>query len=327
MTELKRTHRAGWWIGVAAAAILTTTACAKKPGEDGAGTPPAEAETPATTDTVTDTTAANGPAMWTLSDTDTTIYLFGTVHVLRPETQWRTPEFDAALAASQTIYTEADMLSEEVQAALGPLVLELGMYADGGTLTATLDDAEEKEVNEALSILGVPMAAIDPMQPWFAGISLANVQMMKAGYQPGAGVESVIITEAKASGKSLAYFETAEEQLRILAGLPEEDQVAFLVAGAEAIEKEPELLDELVADWVSGDVAGIAEIISDTDSLGSQIVFDELLRKRNANWIPQIEDILEQPGVFMVAVGAGHLAGDDSVIDMLRDKGYTVVGP
>jgi len=267
------------------------------------------------------------PALWTLSDEDTTVYIFGTVHLLKPELEWRTPELDAALASIDTLYTEADVLSSDAQAEAQTLVMDLGMLDNGETLTAILDDEEEKEVREALDILGVPMAALDPMEPWMAGVTLSQIAVMNQGYTPGAGVESVLIGEAQAAGKELAYFETVEEQLNFFANLPDEDQVDFLVASAEVIENEPDMLDRLVAEWAEGDIEGLGDMMADPGAFGSQAVYDVLLVERNRNWIPQIEAILEEPGTFMVAVGAGHLAGDDSVITMLRDKGYEVTGP
>ena len=284
----------------------------------------------AETDAIDPVAASEGPgtpALWTLTDEDTTIYLFGTVHLLKPELEWRTPEFDAALEASEVVYTEADVLSPDAQAEAQSLVMDLGMLDGGETLTGILDDDAEREVEEALDIVGLPMAALDPMEPWMAGITLSQVAVMNQGYTPGAGVESVVIGEAQDAGKELAYFETVEEQLDFFANLPEDDQVAFLVAGAEAIEDDPEMLDRLVAEWAEGDVQGLGDMMSDVDAFGSQAVYDTLLVERNRNWIPQIEAILEEPGTFMVAVGAGHLAGDDSVIVMLRDKGYEVTGP
>ncbi len=285
------------------------------------------ASTDAGIDPVSASEGPGTPALWTLSDEDTTIYIFGTVHLLKPELEWRTPEFDAALASIDTLYTEADVLSPDAQAEAQTLVMDLGMLDGGETLTAILDDAEEKEVMEALDIVGLPMAALDPMEPWMASMTLNQVAVMQQGYTPGAGVESVLIGEAQAAGKELAYFETIEEQLNFFANLPDEDQVDFLVAIAELIEDEPDVLDRLVAEWAEGDVQGLGDMMADPGAFGSQRVYDVLLVERNRNWIPQIEAILEEPGTVMVAVGAGHLAGDDSVIAMLRDKGYEVTGP
>lgn len=318
---------------LAGTAALLLAACGDTESEKAvaptnASETPATPETPETTPETVDTASADittgGPAIWTLSDEDTTIYLFGTVHLLKPELEWRTAEFDAALEASQAIYKEADVMSAEAQAEAQTLVVELGML-DGETLSDILDDEAEQEVQEALDILGVPMAVIDPMEPWLAAITLGQVGMMQQGYAPGAGVEAVIERLASEGDKELRYFETMEQQMGFFANLPEADQVAFLVSGAEAIEDDPQMLDRLVEEWVEGDVNALADMIADEDALGSGAVYDVLLTQRNRNWIPQITAILDEPGTYMVAVGAAHFAGEDSVIAMLRSEGFEVV--
>jgi len=264
------------------------------------------------------------PALWMLQDEDTTVYLFGTVHVLKPDMKWQTEKFDRAFQKSDVIYQEAD-LSPEIQQALGAVIPGLAFYSDGRTLREVLDDADEKEVQEAADIVGLDMLAVDRMKPWFAAIGLTQMQMVKAGYQADSGVEVVITKQAKETDKPIRYLETAEWQLRLLAELPEKSQIEFLVSGAEAIEDTPNLLDDLVDDWFTGDVDGIADIMSDEDAMGDQVVYDAMLTKRNRNWTREIQKLMDaEDGTFLFAVGAAHLAGKDSVINMLRDQGETV---
>lgn len=320
-------------LSTVAAAALLFAACdaVQLPTDDGpAPTPPEVSEETQADSTVqpAGSERTGAPAVWTLSDEDTTIHLFGTVHVLKPEMTWRTPDFDALVSTVDTIYFEADVTSDEAQAAIAPLVMQEGLYgASGGSLTATLDDEEEREVEEALDLLGLEMAAIDPMKPWMAGVQLASAQVAAAGYDPNSGVEMVLSGIAAEQGIEIGYFETAVEQLGFFVNLPEGDQVDFLVQSAIDIEDNPGLLDEIVEDWASGDVSGIADLLAEPSALGSDAVYETLIVERNTNWTPKIEALLEEPGVKMVAVGAAHLAGDDSVVQMLRDSGYTVSGP
>jgi len=142
--------------------------------------------------------ASAGPAMWLVSDEDTKIYLFGTVHVLKPEMKWQTKKFGMAFAASDAVYLEAD-LSEEVQASLAALLPPLAFYSDGRTLMGVLDAADEKEVLEAAEILGLQPETLNMMKPWFAGIALSQIHMVKTGYQADSGVEKIIAAKAKLS--------------------------------------------------------------------------------------------------------------------------------
>jgi len=294
--------------------------------------PPASietAETPAKEQASEDAGASPGePALWTLSDDDTTVHLFGTVHILKPETEWRTDAFDEIVESANAIYFEADVASPEAQRVMQRLVPQLGVYTDGTKLTDVLDDADEKEVEEAAELIGVPMAAVEPMKPWLATVQLSMLALQKQGYEPGSGVEMVITETAEAEEIELRYLETGEQQLRFFADAPLDDQIAFLVASAEQIEDNPTLLDTLVTEWAEGDVEAIGTIMADPDVMGSQRVYDTLIVERNRNWTEQIKTLMaDEAGVFLFAVGAGHLAGDDSVVEMLRADGLEVAGP
>lgn len=244
------------------------------------------------------------PALWVVRDADTVIYLFGTVHVLKPKMKWQTEKFDQAFAKAEVIYQEAD-LSSEAQQALGAIVPGLAFYSDGRAWRDVLDDADEKEFKEAADIVALDMLAVDRMKPWFAAIGLTQMHMVKAGYQADKGVEMIITERAKAAKKPIRFLETAEWQLRLLAELPEASQIEFLVAGAEAIEDTPDMLDDLVDDWFTGDVGGIADLMSDEDAMGDEIVYDAMLTTRNRNWTREIQKLMQaEDGTFLFAVGA-----------------------
>ena len=268
-----------------------------------------------------DNGGAKEPALWIVTDEDTTVYLFGTVHLLKPEMKWENERFNTAFAASDAVYQEADVTSDEAMQAMMKVLPGLAMYSDGQRLSDVLDDEEEREVQEAADIVGVPMAGLEGMQPWFAGLNLMQRQIMKQGYKSDSGVEMVISAKAKESGKEMRYFETASQQIQFLGGLPEDSQVEFLVQGAIAIEDDPNMLDRLVADWGEGDVESIGEMMSGVDDWGDQTVYETLLVNRNEDWAVQITDLMDdEAGTFFVAVGAGHLAGEDSLVEILRKK-------
>lgn len=265
-----------------------------------------------------------GPALWSMADDDSTIYLFGTVHLLRPDTQWLTPPVEAAWQEAQTVYMEADTDSAEVQVALAKLMQRLGVYADGTTLLSRLDPEQTATVKAASDALQVPLAALAPLKPWLAGLQLSVMQLVKAGYDPASGVETVLNRDPIMADKRRRYFETAAQQIEFFETLTEADQVAMLVAGARAVIEEPNALDELVAAWSAGDVEELARLMSSVDAFGSEAVYELLLTDRNRAWLPEIEALLDEPGVHLIAVGAGHLAGDDSVVALLRARGHRV---
>lgn len=268
-------------------------------------------------------TSGNGsPAMWTFSDDDTTVYLFGTVHLLKPEVTWRSPALDAALGEADTLILEADVASAESAAEMQKLIMEYGLFPDGESLTSLLDDEDEAVVATALQAYKIPLQALDTLKPWMVGLQLSVMQMTEAGYDPQSGVETILMAEAK--DKKIAYLETAETQIKAIGGAPLDEQVQGLMATLSTMEIGPEYLDSLVAEWADGDVKGIGALMANPAMLGTQDAYDALLKTRNRNWIPGIKALLDEPGTKLVAVGAGHLAGPDSVVTMLKNDGIKI---
>jgi uncharacterized protein YbaP (TraB family) len=270
------------------------------------------------------TDGPGAPAMWRVADEDTTLYLFGTVHLLKPETEWQTDKFNAAFAEAGHLVTEVDTDSPEGLAAITQLMQQRGVFTDGRTLTGLLDDEQEAVVASALDDIGVPIAALDRLYPWFAGLNMGLIQIQQSGYSPESGVETVLTAQAKEQGMTFGYLETAEQQMNALAGGTLDEQIEGLVFTAQTLDLGPELLGALVDEWADGDVAGLGAIMADPTAIGGEDAYQRLLVDRNENWIPQIVAMLDDPGTSLIAVGAAHLAGPDSVVNMLRAEGLTV---
>ena len=267
------------------------------------------------------------PAMWTLKDEDTTLYLLGTVHLLRPDLDWRTPEIDAAIAAADTVVFEADTTSPEAGRELMTFFTSQGLFNDGTQLNNLLTEAEVAQLTAALTEVGLPIEAVQPMRPWYAALNLSVMQMTEEGFDPTAGVEMKIEADAKARGAKFAYLETVDQQLGEFAGLDNCAQVDFLMQTAESMKQGTELLDLLVSEWADGDTTGLGALMSTPDSFGSDEAYAALLLNRNTRWTPLVAEMLDEPGTRLIAVGAGHLVGPDSVIAKLRAEGYEVTGP
>ena len=268
------------------------------------------------------TKGSGTPAMWTFSDEDTTVNIMGTVHLLKPDVVWKSPAITDALAKADTLVLEADVASPESQAGLQKLVMEYGIFSDGETLSTVLEEDDKAAVSAALEANGIPMQAMDTMKPWMVSLQLGMMQIMQAGYDPQSGVETKLMAEA--GDKKLSYLESVETQIKTLGGAPIDEQVQGLMATLGTLDLGEEYLDTLVAEWADGDVKGIGAMMSNPAIFGTQDAYDALLTTRNKNWIPGIKALLDEPGNKLVAVGAGHLAGPDSVIGMLRDEGIKV---
>jgi len=263
--------------------------------------------------------AAAGPAMWKVADEDTTIYLFGTVHVLPEGIDWYDDTIDTALMGSDVFVTEIPMDASS-EAAMQQLTMTKGMLPAGTTLRSLLTPEQTTVYEAALAKLGAPAAAFDPFKPWLAGLTLSILPLMQQGYTPGAGVEKVLLT--KVGDKQQGALETAEFQLGIFDGMPRDAQVSFMMEAAEGMDEVKPMLDRMVAEWAEGDADELAAIMN--EGMTDPAVAEALLYSRNANWADWIDARMDAPGTVFIAVGAGHLAGAKSVQDYLAEKGITV---
>lgn len=249
------------------------------------------------------------PALWVVKDADTTIYLFGTVHALRPNIAWFDPAVKKAFEASGQLVLEIPLPTpQEAQAVLLPLAID----PTGPTLTEKLPVASRPAFAAALARLGVPPAALDRVEPWFAAVTMGQILMKNAGFSPTDGAEVTLDAKAKAAGKPVIGLETLTQQLGYFHDLPEKDQVAFLLENVKDIDKFDSTITAMVDKWRAGDAEGLSALMNE-DLTGQASLYKTLLVDRNARWADWIDNRLKTPGVVFVAVGAGHLAGRDSV--------------
>lgn len=257
------------------------------------------------------------PALWVVKDKDTTIYLFGTVHVLKPGLTW----FDEAV---KTAFDKSDTLVLELvmpdPAAMQGLVMAKGVNPTGPALTERLPADKRAAFTKAVTDLGMPATGLDRMKPWLAATTLSVVPLGKLGYDQANGPEQVLTAAAKAGNKSVEGLETAEQQLGYFAGLSDTAQLSFLTSTLDELPKLGSTMSEMVDDWAAGDPDKLAKLLND-DLKDTPELAKVLLADRNARWAKWIEARMAKPGTVFVAVGAGHLAGSESVQAMLARDG------
>lgn len=264
------------------------------------------------------------PALWKATGAHgATVYLFGTVHVLKPTTVWRSPKIDAAFAASKTLWEE--IKDADDQAAAQPLIMKYGIDP-AHPLSTKIGPEGEAKLAAVGAPYGVQAAQLEPLRPWTAGLTFTMLPLTKAGYDPKSGVDVKLKAEAAAEGKDLKAFETMEQQIRFFADLPQDTEVQFLLATLDDVEKGPGALDQLVDAWAAGDVDKIGALMISDMQAKYPALYKLLLADRNQDFANQLKAVLEGgPTTVFVAVGAAHLAGPDSVEADLEKLGFKVV--
>ncbi|GAA0217663.1 uncharacterized protein YbaP (TraB family) [Brevundimonas nasdae] len=262
-----------------------------------------------------------GPALWVVKDADSTLYLFGSIHVLRPTTGWASPRVNAAFDSASDIWFEIS--NPDDQAAIIPLIQQHGLSPQT-PLSSRLTPEEVAELDEAAKAIGASAAQIDIMKPWLAALSLSVAPLVKAGYDPKSGVEMALKARAEAAGKPIHGFETLDKQIGMLANLPDDTQLAFLRETLKNYDEATTMLDTMVSAWAQGDVATLDRVAVQEMKSDSPELYKVLLVERNTDWANQIQTLLQGSGTAFIAVGAAHLAGEDSVQAILKSRGVTV---
>jgi uncharacterized protein len=241
--------------------------------------------------------------------------------VLRPTTGWASPRVNAAFESASDIWFEIS--NPDDQAAMIPLIQQYGLSPQT-PLSSRLTPEELAELDVAAKAIGASAAQLEPMKPWLVGLSLSVAPLIKAGYDPQSGVELALKARAEAAGKPIHGFETIEEQIGMLATLPDDVQLEFLRETLKDYDQAVVRLDSMVEAWAKGDVPALERLIVEDMKTDAPELYKVLLVDRNTDWADQIQTQLQGSGTAFIAVGAAHLTGDDSVQSILKSRGVAV---
>lgn len=261
-------------------------------------------------------------ALYKIKDSDTTIYLMGTIHLLPKGTNWGTPKIKAAFDSADSLIVEISQ-SKMQPAAMQQLVMQYGFLKGNKTLADELSPATYAKIKAMFGANPAAWAQVNKMQPWLVGLQIAMGQYVAQGFDPNSGVDKVLEKMAMDKGKKVISLETADYQMRALSVLGKEAKSGMLdelLADLPAINKTILALKDA---WMKGDMNGLAKLMNDDMAKYPQAQ-EALLFTRNKNWVVKIDQFMAEPGTKFMAVGAGHLAGDKSVIDLLNKAGIKV---
>jgi uncharacterized protein len=266
--------------------------------------------------------AASAPALWLVRGPKAKVYIFGTIHVMKPDVAWSTPAIDQALAASDDLWLEIpDDLADPSK--IMSAIQDLGMDP-AHPLSSKISKADLDRVDAAFKAAGLPgEAPFEPIRPWFAALMVSVLPGIKSGYSGEHGVDATLRARMTAAGKQIKGFETLNEQLHLFSDLSAPQEVALLhQALATSASNGSADIDKLESAWQSGNIDQVARI--ETESQLDPSLTAALLTNRNANWAKQLDARLRGDGTSFVAVGVAHLSGPGSLIEDLTKLGYTI---
>lgn len=260
--------------------------------------------------------------VWRIEGTENNVYLLGSIHLLR--------EQDHPLPTTfETAYRDADMLVMELDMDdLDPLkaqqiMLTRGLATDGRNLRSIMGDADYAEAQKRIRALELELPFLDGMEPWFAALTLLNLQFLRLGLDPNQGVEAWFTHKAAADGKEIIGLETLDEQLELFDSMPDNTQSDFLLLSLRDAENMDGDLRRLVSAWKRGDTNALErELLGDFRSIPT--AYQKLVVERNRAWSGVVSKFTASDRDYLVIVGALHLVGPDSLVSMLERHGYEV---
>jgi uncharacterized protein len=263
--------------------------------------------------------------LWTVQGKQNTVYLLGSVHALRAGDAALSDVAERAYEDSESLVMEIDLDDprESDPAAMLEVMQRQALLPEGQTLRGVLG-SDYESLNRRAQQSGVDLGLFDRFAPWMVATTLLQLELAKRGFSPEMGIEQVLARRAAGDQKPVQGLETTAQQLELLAGMPMPMQKRFLVMTLDESAQLDQQVGELVAAWKAGDTDTLASLLSDEFD-----EFPDLYRRltvdRNRAWVGTLVDLLDDRDDYLVVVGALHLVGKDSVVDLLEQRGYEVV--
>jgi uncharacterized protein YbaP (TraB family) len=258
--------------------------------------------------------------VWKVEGGTSPVYLAGSFHLLRQQDLPYPSPLDAAYEAATQVWFEVPP-GEMQKPAAAAMVLSLGMLPADESL-ADVISAESQQKVEAWAEKNPALGPVlDRMRPWLVAMTIMLTEYQSMGAGPEHGIEQLFMARSKKDGKTTGGFETVEQQLSFFGELSPEKQQALLDKTFQDLAQSRDQLTDMIAHWQAGRDKELAEQTAESFA-GHEDLKKRLLDDRNAAWIEPIEKLLAGKEPTLVIVGAGHLAGEGSVIDLLQKKGW-----
>lgn len=267
------------------------------------------------------TQEASRSCLWEVTSEKGTLFLLGTVHLLKPGTHAVSPAAEAAFRQARAILFELDIEEAESPASQQMFVRKALLREE--TLGDKVSPDTLALAKEKIQAMGLPFDRLRSLKPWSLSLTLSIFKLQTLGFDPKHGVDRYYFDKGKQAGKELGALETVEYQWDLFDGMSDRLQEELLLQTLEELDRLGEETEHLVQAWARGEVDTLVELMQESfeDYPG---LYQRLIVERNKNWLVQLKPLLDQPGTTLVVVGALHLVGADSVVELLKEQGYTV---
>ncbi len=277
---------------------------------------------------VVDSKAENN-FMWELQNGDTKMYLLGSIHLMPEDTYPLDEKIKSCFEKADVLAIEADPTKID-QTKVQQLIQANGLYPPGETLKANIDSVLYKKVEAVFTSFGMPMQQINMYKPWFVSLNLEMLEIQKTKLDTKLGIDMHFINQANEKDLEIIELESGIGQIEMLVDFPEESQVQYLEYTLENYENVHELFDTMITAWKTGDAdlmnkATKKKMLDFCKTMpGLEEYYEKLFLQRDNKIVEKLDNMLKsnEKKTYFVVVGAGHLIGEDGLLQLLKSRGY-----
>jgi uncharacterized protein YbaP (TraB family) len=261
--------------------------------------------------------------LWRVQSKRSTVYILGSIHLLKKDIYPLSRTIENAFEKSDFLAVEADI--NDIGRLNIQKLMESAFYSGNDTLDKHVSRSTFDTIKEQTERLGLPVEFVYNQKPWFLGLTLSSLELMKSGYDPNYGMDKYFLSKASGT-KKILELESLDYQIDLLSSLNDDEQELFLLYTLKDLKILTQEVDNLVDAWQSGAAESMEKTVtkSFTEDRRFSGIYDKLIHKRNRNMALKIEGFLKTNGTCFVVVGAAHLLGDRGIVQLLKGRGYSV---
>lgn len=267
-------------------------------------------------------TKSHPVTLWHAQGVSNSVYLLGSIHLLRAEDHPLPSIIDAVYEDAEILVMELDM-DDLDGAATQRLFNENGVLRDGTTLRDLMGEELYRRAAIAAEASDIPIDLLAKSEPWLAAITVEMMALYRIGFDPKMGVELHMTSLAIQDGKPIEGLEAVEEQLAFLDGLSLQAQRDMLLQTLEDSADMAESIDDMIRAWRHGDIEFLETQLLDSLAEHEELN-DALVTNRNLRWASQIDELLDDRDDYLIIVGALHLVGEGGVPNLLAQRGVKI---
>ncbi len=261
-------------------------------------------------------------SLWKIKSDSNSVYILGSIHLLTEEEYPLNEKIENVFSGTNNIVFEANLDSAQ-NPDFQNFVLAKARYSDNHSLKTELSAVIYEKLKNKLKTIGLDIDSLNPFRPWFVSTILSMRKLILLGFNPNLGVDKYFFQKAKSAGKNIYELESTRYQIELFSTLSREDEETALLETIEEYDSIGVMLNPILISWRKGDLIGLDRTLNKEISKYPQI-YDNLLVKRNYQWVKRIKEFLKQKQNYFIIVSAGHLPGERGLINLLDNEGYKI---